>query len=706
MEGSKDLQDYRKIMNLSDEEWNILQDYRKIMNLSDEEWTSFLKKYNESKREDELTYLRHTLGYTDKPLFDYSENDNLMDYDGYSKYAKKFDLKKSSILIILDALKSSAATIRSSEKSMMATKSNIITEAIYPESLIQTRNLHMEEVGSIARLIALGLGLNEELAEGIGEGHDIGHTFNGHVGERILSAIGRLNDCTYIVHNAMGPYVLERENIINLAIKKVQQINPKENLEDVKEFMRYVIDGIVSHNGEGTVGKIEPKDKSYEEMQEEIKRCFTEKGFDKTIIPATMEGAIIRYADIIAYTRSDILDGFRLKDKNGDKIISKFDDEYLSIIGTCLAVKNNFEKIITSENKLLLEMYGLSEKIKKIEKMEDNEENRLELERTKKERQILANKYEELKKAKIEYAQRHIDKIKPQSNVKIEITDMMKNEFIKDIVRASKGKPYITMSPLMRRTLFELRNVNVNKIVPYTRKAFETEDLPIAIKSLVDIYTDTIIKTGIAYSTIPEERRDNIKSNFSKEKRKQLENKINEDNTKTYYYEKKMCHYYEGQDSEKLKYFYENALDAMKDIIKHDIAIALEEEEYTGELKEIYMSTKINPIRSKIREMGKTQETMTSKDRELLYDELIKMKEKDIERIIANKMAIEYIGGMTDNTIIWELLNKNLISKEKMLEKYSRTMTQTDTGLKKIQGIFADYDEMIKMDVPDDEISL
>ena len=57
-------------------------------------------------------------------------------------------------------------------------------------------------------------------------------------------------------------------------------------------------------------------------MREEIRRCFTEKGYDKKILPATMEGAVIRYADIIAYTRSDILDGFRLKDVNGNKIIN------------------------------------------------------------------------------------------------------------------------------------------------------------------------------------------------------------------------------------------------------------------------------------------------------------------------------------------------------------------------------------------------
>lgn len=393
------------------------------------------------------------MGYSKEPLYDYKEPDEvLMDYEGYSEYAKKFNLKQSDILAIMKVITESAAYQRLSQKSMMSTKSSTIIppenieELKDPfrdsEALIQTRQTHVREVADIARIISNALGLNVDYAYLIGLTHDIGHTWNGHLGERILSSIGRLNNSGYIVHNAMGAYIVERENIIDRAIQEVKQFNPKTVEEDIKEFMRYVIDGVVSHNGEGVVGKIVPNEKTAEEMAEEIRKCFTEKGFDRTIMPATMEGAVIRYADIIAYTRSDILDGFRLKDTNGNKIMNEFDDDYLSIIGTVLARDDNFTNLLTLENKFLLEMYGLSKRIEKLD-IKDRTitaEEKLELERSKKEREFIEKKYKEFEECKIKYAREYIDKIKPQSEVKTTVTQMMQNVFIKDLIEASKDK--------------------------------------------------------------------------------------------------------------------------------------------------------------------------------------------------------------------------------------------------------------------------
>ena len=111
---------------------------------------------------------------------------------------------------------------------------------------------------------------DEDLSEGTGLTHDIGHTWNGHEGERISTAIGRLRNCGYTVHGAMGAYIYERESIVDRAIEAVKQFNPKASEAEIREFMRYVIDGVVSHNGEGTVGVIIPKNKTAEEMAEEI----------------------------------------------------------------------------------------------------------------------------------------------------------------------------------------------------------------------------------------------------------------------------------------------------------------------------------------------------------------------------------------------------------------------------------------------------
>ena len=53
----------------------------------------------------------------------------------------------------------------------------------------RTRLTHTLEVARIARTITRALGLNEDLAEAIAMGHDLGHTPFGHAGERALDAL-------------------------------------------------------------------------------------------------------------------------------------------------------------------------------------------------------------------------------------------------------------------------------------------------------------------------------------------------------------------------------------------------------------------------------------------------------------------------------------------------------------------------------------
>ena len=602
----------------------------------------------ENKYSKKIEDIHKSMGYSEKPLHPYQEfADDLMEYEGISEYAKKFNLRKSDILVILKVITESAAYQRSSQKSMMATRASTIIppenseelKQIFKDSeaLIQSRQTHQREVADIASIISNALGYNVELAYSIGVDHDIGHTPHGHGGERYLSIIGILRNCGYMVHNAMGPYIFERENITKRIIKEVKQFNPKVKEEDINEFMRYMIDGIVSHNGEGTVGRFKPKDKDAKQMSEEIRKCFTTKGFDKGLMPATMEGAIIRYADIIAYTRSDILDGFRLKDVNGNKILTGFDDEYLSIIGTVLARKNGFERMLALENKFLLEMYGLSERIKKLsEKENKTPEEKEELKKTIKERSIEKAKYKELERIKIEYAKDYIRGIKPKSEVKTEVTQMMQNTFIMDLVETSKDKPEITMSPLMRRTLFSLRELNARKIVPYTRRGFETQELPVAVNGLVDMFANVLIDTGIAYQTIPKEAQENLEPIRPIEEHGKRMEAIRE--IKESGYDRKICHYYTKLEPKDLEYMYENVLESMEDITKHDIAVAIGKEKYNGPLKEVYEATKINDIKERIRNMGKTSETMTDEDKQKLFETLLDERKKDIEKAIASKM--------------------------------------------------------------------
>jgi dGTPase len=55
----------------------------------------------------------------------------------------------------------------------------------------RTRLTHTLEVSQLGRTIARALGLNEDLAEAVSLGHDLGHTAFGHTGETVLDEILR-----------------------------------------------------------------------------------------------------------------------------------------------------------------------------------------------------------------------------------------------------------------------------------------------------------------------------------------------------------------------------------------------------------------------------------------------------------------------------------------------------------------------------------
>ena len=123
----------------------------------------------------------------------------------------------------------------------------------------RTRMTHTLEVSRIARTIARSLRLNEDLAEAAAMGHDLGHTPFGHAGEAALS-------------DKMGEPFRHNE----------QSLRVVERLEK---------------NGRGL------------NLTWEVRRGIL--GHTGSVIPETLEGQIIRYADRIAYINHDIDDAMR-----------------------------------------------------------------------------------------------------------------------------------------------------------------------------------------------------------------------------------------------------------------------------------------------------------------------------------------------------------------------------------------------------------
>ena len=123
----------------------------------------------------------------------------------------------------------------------------------------RTRMTHTLEVTRIAKTVTRALGLNEDLAEAIAMGHDLGHTPFGHAGEAAPTECwGRA-----FRHNEQSL------RVVDILEKDGQGLN----------LCNEVREGIVGHTG--------------------------------PVLPKTLEGQIVRRADQIAYVNHDIDDAIR-----------------------------------------------------------------------------------------------------------------------------------------------------------------------------------------------------------------------------------------------------------------------------------------------------------------------------------------------------------------------------------------------------------
>jgi dGTPase len=134
----------------------------------------------------------------------------------------------------------------------------------------RTRLTHTLEVSQIARTIAKVLRLHEELTEAITLGHDLGHTPFGHTGERVIDRL---------VPGGFNHYE-QSLRIVDLLENDGRGLN----------LTWEVRDGIAKHS----------KGKSGAPI-----------GLSDALRASTMEGQIMRVADLIAYVNHDIDDATR-----------------------------------------------------------------------------------------------------------------------------------------------------------------------------------------------------------------------------------------------------------------------------------------------------------------------------------------------------------------------------------------------------------
>ncbi|MEA2482931.1 MAG: dGTPase [Thermoleophilaceae bacterium] len=128
----------------------------------------------------------------------------------------------------------------------------------------RTRLTHTLETTGIARTVARALGLNEDLTEAIGMGHDLGHPPFGHIGEEVLDHCLQERFGLRFRHNHHSLRIVELLERDGAGLNLTEQVR----------------DGILRHTWS------EPE-------------------------PGTLEGRIVRLVDRIAYINHDIDDAIR-----------------------------------------------------------------------------------------------------------------------------------------------------------------------------------------------------------------------------------------------------------------------------------------------------------------------------------------------------------------------------------------------------------
>jgi dGTPase len=184
----------------------------------------------------------------------------------------------------------------------------------------RTRLTHSLEVSQIARTIAKVLQLHEELTEAIALGHDLGHTPFGHAGERVLSRL---------IPGGFNHYE-----------QSLRIVDVLENNGQGLNLTWEVRDGIARHS-KGKDG--------------------APVGLDPSKRAATLEGQIMRVADLIAYVNHDIDDAIRA----GMLQVRSLPESAVAVLGATSSerIARMVKDVVTETQKVGLAEIGMSEAV-------------------------------------------------------------------------------------------------------------------------------------------------------------------------------------------------------------------------------------------------------------------------------------------------------------------------------------------------------
>ncbi len=146
--------------------------------------------------------------------------------------------------------------------------------------LISNRMTHTLHVAQLSRAIARWLHLNEDLAEAIALGHDVGHSPFGHMGEKVLNALSQEHLGKSFLHN------VQSLRILDILEKGGKGLNLSYEVRE----------GVVRHCGEVETGIFKVGEPS-----DDLTATCTQE-------PSTLEGCIVKLCDRLAYVGKDIED--------------------------------------------------------------------------------------------------------------------------------------------------------------------------------------------------------------------------------------------------------------------------------------------------------------------------------------------------------------------------------------------------------------